>query len=349
MRLIPSKSAAGYLNTASFGLPPDSTIREVTNVIREWADGRLLFGAWLERARLARAAIARLLDVGPEWVVLGSSSAPLLSAVAASLPDGARVLAPLNEHNSNLIPYLNQAHRGVRVECVPLPELAARVIPGISVVSCSAVQSLTGERADLDAIGGAAHDAGALFCLDISQACGWLPVNGTAADVIVCSIYKWLCSPIGGAFLVMRPDLAGRFRPVIPGWISGADVMAAPYGADFSWATGPRKLDTVPNLISMIGLQASIETILELGTTRIYEHNVTLANRFRAGLGLSPSNSAIVSVTRPGASAQLAKAGIRTTEWQGKLRVSFHFYNSEEDVDEALQVLVAQHLGGTEK
>jgi selenocysteine lyase/cysteine desulfurase len=106
----------------------------------------------------------------------------------------------LNEHNSNLIPYLNQAQRGVRVESVPLSEMASRVVPGISVVSCS-VQSLTGELADIGAIGAAARQAGALFCLDLSQACGWLPVNGSAADVMVCSVYKWLCSPSEALFL----------------------------------------------------------------------------------------------------------------------------------------------------
>jgi hypothetical protein len=50
MTLIPCNGAAGYLNTASFGVPPASTIQEVTNTIQEWATGRLLFGAWLERA-----------------------------------------------------------------------------------------------------------------------------------------------------------------------------------------------------------------------------------------------------------------------------------------------------------
>jgi len=307
--------------------------------VQDWADGKLLFGAWLERARRARQSVAGLLGIELERVVLGSSSAPLLGAIATSLPDGARVLAPINEHNSNLIPYLNQARRGIQLECVPLSDLASRVERGISVVSCSVVQSLTGEVADVDRIGRAARETGALFCLDLSQACGWLPLSGDSADVLVCSVYKWLCSPIGGAFLVVRPDLVDRFHPVIPSWIAGADVMAAPYGADFAWAPGIRKLDAVPNLISMIGLQASIQTIQDIGVGRIYEHNVGLANRFRSGLGLAPSNSAIVTVAWPGACARLASAGIRATEWQGNLRVSFHFYNCEQDVDRALEVL----------
>jgi selenocysteine lyase/cysteine desulfurase len=330
------KVPPGYLNTASFGVPPLRTQEAVTVVIDEWAGGRLSFAKWLESARQARQSISQLLNVPPDWVALGSSSAQLLNAIAWGLPDGSRVMAPVNEHNSNLIPYLNQAHRGVTVECVPLASLASRVVSGVSVVSSSAVQSLTGEVADLDAIRSSTLKAGALFCLDVSQACGWLPLDGRVADVLVCSVYKWLCSPIGGAFLVMAPDLSERFRAVIPSWITGKDVVAAPYGTDFDWAGGTFKFDTQPNLVSMIGTRASVDVISEIGVETIHEHNVALANRFRLGLDLAPSNSAIVTIPRLGAAERLARVGVRATEWRGNLRVSFHFYNTVDDVDLAL-------------
>ncbi len=48
--------------------------------------------------------------------------------------------------------------------------------------------------------------------------------------MIVCSMYKWLCTPIGGAFMIIRPELAERLRPVTPGWAAMVDPMAAPYG-----------------------------------------------------------------------------------------------------------------------
>ena len=214
MTLAPWLPRRGYLNTASFGVPPPAAVEAVNSVTAAWANGQLSFGNWLSETQLTRASIAALLAVPQEWVSLGGSSAPLLGSVAAGLPDGARVLAPQNEHNSNLIPYVNQAHRGVTIELVKLAELAARVTPDIALVSCSAVQSLTGEVADIAAIRAATTASGALFCLDGSQACGWLPLSGASADVIVCSMYKWLCTPIGGAFMIMRPEVAARFRPV---------------------------------------------------------------------------------------------------------------------------------------
>jgi selenocysteine lyase/cysteine desulfurase len=329
----------GYLNTASIGVPPPTAVDAVNAVTADWASGRLTFGGWFTETQLTRASIATLMSVPPEWVSLGGSSAPLLSTVAANLPDGARVLAPENEHNSNLIPYLNHAHRGVTVELVKLSELAARVTPSTTVVSCSAVQSLTGEVADLAAIRAATTACGSLFCLDGSQACGWLPLSGAAADVIVCSMYKWLCTPMGGAFMVMRPELAGRFRPVTPGWASMADPMAAPYGVDMQVPPSGRKFDTVPNLFSMIAARRSIDAIVSLGVDAINRHDVALANRFRIGLQKAPSNSAIVSLSWEGAAKRLAAAGIRATEWRGNLRLAFHVYNDESDVDAALDVL----------
>ena len=159
------------------------------------------------------------------------------------------------------------------------------------------------------------------FCLTIlARRAAWLPLDGNDADVLVCSVYKWLCAPIGGAFLIMRPELAEQFSPVVPGWIAGKDVMAAPYGTEFDWATGPPKFDMVPNLISMIGAKASIDLISEIGVEKIHAHDVALANRFRAAMQLPPSNSAIAVIPSSGALERLREAGMSATEWRGNLR-----------------------------
>jgi selenocysteine lyase/cysteine desulfurase len=339
MTLAPWTSKPGYLNTASFGIPCPQTIAATRQVIGAWEEGGLTFGSWFAETQHARQSIARLLAVEEERVALGTSTAAMLGSIAINLPNGARVLAPENEHNSNLIPYLNQAHRGVTVTLVPLSQLAARVDRATTLVSCSAVQSLTGEVADIDAIRKATREHGALFCLDGSQACGWLPLSGESADVIVCSVYKWLCAPIGGAFLVTRREIPQQFRPASPGWPASSDPAGAPYGTDVELASTARRFDSAPNLISMIGLRRSVDEIVALGVPTIYEHNITLANRLREGLGMAPSNSAIVTLPLQGAAALLAQSGIRATEWRGNLRLSFHVYNSAEDVTRTLTAL----------
>jgi selenocysteine lyase/cysteine desulfurase len=91
----------------------------------------------------------------------------------------------------------------------------------------------------------------------------------------------------------------------------------------------------------MIAARRSVDAIVGLGVEAIHKHDVALANRFRAGLQLPPSNSAIVSLPWEGAAKQLAAAGIRATEWRGNLRLGFHLYNDESDVDAAVQVLLS--------
>lgn len=341
MTLAPWQPIPGYLNTASFGVPCPQAVEAVQDVVTAWTRGELTFGPWFTETQRVRESIARLLATPVEHVSLGTSTATMLCSIAINLPDGARVLAPENEHNSNLIPYLNQAHRGVTVTLVPLAQLAERITQGTALVSCSAVQSLTGEVAQIDAIRAAARSVGALFCLDCSQGCGWLPVTGKSADIIVCSMYKWLCAPIGGAFLVMAPELAERLRPAAPGWPACTDPLAPPYGLEAPLASTGRKFDSAQNLISMIGARRSIDAIVELGVAAICRHDLELANRFRRGRGLPPSNSAIVTLPWEGAAKHLAAAGIRASEWRGNLRLSFHLHNSQEDVDRTLHTLAA--------
>ena len=71
----------------------------------------------------------------------------------------------------------------------------------------------------------------------------------------------------------------------------------------------------------------------------IHEHDLRLANLFRAGLGLEESDSAIVFVDSPGAEERLERAGIRAAMRNGRLRTSWHVYNTDEDVERALAVL----------
>ena len=78
----------------------------------------------------------------------------------------------------------------------------------------------------------------------------------------------------------------------------------------------------------------------EVGVEAIHDHDLALANRFRAGLGLAEGNSAIVSADLPGAEERLLQAGIRTAVRDGSLRASFHLYNTEDDVDAALSALL---------
>jgi selenocysteine lyase/cysteine desulfurase len=163
------------------------------------AVGRTSWEHWGEPAEAARASFAHLVGVPVETVAIGPNVSTFVGQIAASIPDGSRVLAPDVEFTSLLFPFLVQEHRGVTVRLVATHELADAIRPDVDVVAFSAVQMATGEVADLGAIASAAAEHGALTIVDATQSAGWLPLDATGFDVVVAHAYKWLMSPRGTA------------------------------------------------------------------------------------------------------------------------------------------------------
>jgi selenocysteine lyase/cysteine desulfurase len=328
-----------YLNTASFGLPPRVAFEALQHALADWRAGRVTWEPWSESTERARACFARLNNVAAEHVAIGATTSELVGLIAASIPDGASVLAADGDFASLLYPWTTQGHRRVTITTAPLRGLADAIESGTDVVAVSAVQSATGEVADLDAIAAAARDAGALTVIDATQACGWLPLDASRFDGVVCSGYKWLLAPRGTAYLYLGERLREGTSPIHAGWYSAEDPFGSYYGLPPRHAQTARRFDTSPAWFSWVGAAPAIELLESNGIERIREHNVALANRFRGGLGLEPSNSAIVSVEVPGAHERLRDAGIMAATRAGGLRASFHLYNTEADVDAALAAL----------
>ena len=328
-----------YLNTASFGLPPRPAWDALQAALDDWRTGRTSWEHWGAATDAARASFARLISVEPSTVAVGATVSGLVGLVASSLPDGSRILAPDVEFTSTLFPFLVEARRGITVHTVPAAELAGSVDGSIDLVAFSAVQMATGEVAELAAIAAAARAHGAQTLVDATQGCGWLPLDGSAFDIVVAAGYKWLLSPRGTAYMAVTPSRLGGIVPSAAGWYAGEDVHASYFGPPLRLAKNARRLDTSPAWHSWVGAAPALALIEELGVATIHEHDVRLANLFRAGLGLAESDSAIVFVDSPGAEVRLERAGIRAAVRNGRLRTSWHVYNTEEDVEHALHAL----------
>ncbi len=329
--------AGVYCNTASYGLPPRPAWDALQAALTDWRGGRTSWEHWGERTEAARAAFARLVAVDVDRVAVGSTVSELVGSVATALPAGARVIVPDVEFTSLLFPLLVQSRLDVRT--VPVSEVAAAVADGAGVVAFSAVQMSTGEVADLDAIVAAAQAVGAVTICDATQGLGWLPIDAGRLDVLVCGAYKWLMSPRGTAFVAVSERLLDDVIPHSAGWYAGEDVHSSYFGPPLRLASSARRLDVSPAWFSWVGTAPALELIEQIGVEAIHAHDLALANRFRAGLGLEPSDSAIVSVDIPDASERLARAGIVAAMRGGRLRTSWHVYNDERDVDEVLDVL----------
>lgn len=339
MGLVPTSDfpgAAGYLNTASIGLPPAQAVAAMRVELDDWVAGRSRAPAYDAVVARARATWARLHGTDPAHVAIGPQVSYFAGLVAASLP-GAEVVAYESDFASLLYPLL--IRNDLRMKFVPLDRLADAVGPDTALVAVSAAQSADGRVADLDAIASAARAHDALTIVDATQASGWLPLDASRFDFLITAAYKWMLCPRGTAFMAVRPGLLDALPPLAAGWYAAEQPWEMVYGPPLRLASDARRFDMSPAWLPWIGTAEALDYIEGVGIEKIHEHDVRLANRLREGLGMAPSDSAMVIVEREGAAQALADAAIVATAATGSLRLSFHLYNGDDDVDAVLSAL----------
>lgn len=329
-----------YLDTVSYGLPPRRALAALEAALEDWRLGRVRAPDYDDAVRASRDAYARLVGVDPGWVAVGSQVSVFAGLVAAALPDGSEVLTAEGEFTSIVFPFLAQAARGVRVREVPLERIAEAVTPRTTLVAVAAVQSANGRLAPLDALAAACAASGTRLLVDTTQATGWLPVDASRFDYTVGGGYKWLLAPRGTAFFTVRPERLDELVPHTAGWYAGDDPWTSIYGAPLRLAEDARRFDVSPAWHGWVGQAPALELLAAVGVEGLHRHALGLANRFRAALDLPPGDSAIVSLRGDErAPASLVEAGIVASTRAGRLRLSFHLNNGEEDADAAADAL----------
>jgi selenocysteine lyase/cysteine desulfurase len=328
----------GWLNTASYGLPPRPAWDALQAALADWRVGRTSWEGWDVSTGRARAAFARLVGVPVADVAVGAAASQVLAPVVAALPSGSRILAPDNEFTSNLFAWMAQPYE---VRTVPADRLLDAIDASVDVVTFSLVQSSDGFVAPYHETVAAARAHGALVVVDATQGCGWLPFDASLADAVVVAAYKWLMAPRGVAFAYLAPRLRERMTPSQAGWYAGDDPHASYYGPPLRLASDARRFDISPAWFSFVGAAPALELLADVGVDAVRDHNVALADRFLAGLGQPPAGSAIVTVDVPGAREKLERAGVRAAVRAGRVRASFHLYTRTSDVDLALAALTS--------
>lgn len=338
----------GYLNAASLGLPPRTVADAMRAGVDAWQAGTAAPADYDAAVSRSRELYAGIVGVDAARVAVGSQVSVAAGLVAASLPDGARVVCVDGDFSSMVFPFAVHADRGVDVVHVPLDGLADAVRPGVDLVAFSLVQSADGRVSDAAAVVAAARDAGATTFCDLTQAVGWLPVRAGDFDLTVCSAYKWLCAPRGTAFLTATPEAAARLRPLHAGWYAGEDVWGSTYGPVMHLAADARRFDVSPAWLPWVGTVPALELFADLLTgtdpDAVRRHGAGLADSLLVAGGREPQGRPVVSLPDADGSAatRLTAAGAVVASRAGRVRVAFHLWNTPDDV-----VLAAAALADT--
>lgn len=332
----------GHLDAATAGVAPRRTARALREDADRWSSGGLDVARYEQAVATARERFAALVAVPADRVAIGSQVSAMAAVVAASLPDGARVVCVDGDFSSVVFPFLAQGPR-LRVEHVTAERLPDAVLPGVDLVAYSLVQSATGAVLDDDAVLAAARAAGSRTLCDLTQAAGWRRVDASRYDVSVTAAYKWLCAPRGTGFLTVRAEAQDALRPLQAGWYAGDDPWASCYGPQMRLAADARRFDVSPAWQAWLGAAESLDVFASTDRDAVQAHAVGLADAFRAGLGLGPGGSAIVTLPDPEGRRRgaLTAAGCRVAGRAGRVRLAFHVWNDGEDVERALAALRA--------
>jgi selenocysteine lyase/cysteine desulfurase len=238
-----------------------------------------------------------------------------------------------NEFTSVTFPFAAQAQRGVEVTEAQADQLVSR-LPSHDLVAVSVVQSADGSVLDLAALRAGAQAAGTRVLLDVTQAAGWLPLQLGWAEYVVGAAYKWLLAPRGAAWLAVRPDALAGIVPHAANWYAAQDPWDGIYGMPLRLARTARRLDLSPVWFAQRGAAATLPWLADLDISQVRAHCVGLADATLAQLGLPARGSAIIALDlSAGAPRRLADAGVVASTRAGRIRLSFHLYNTMDDVD----------------
>lgn len=325
-----------------------------------------------------RAKLARLLGCprADHVCFTPNSTAALNTVINGVVRPGDRVVTTVLEHNSVLRP-LNRlaAEQGVTVEhagcdasgVLDYDELERLVTLGTRAVVVTHASNVTGNAVDIARVAAMAHAAGALVIVDASQSAGTAKIDMQAMglDVVCFTGHKGLMGPQGTGGLAVAEGV-----DVAPWAMGGTGVHSFDALQPLEW---PTRLEAgTLNGHGIAGLSAGLDFIeAQGGAEAIATHERALADRFLAGvreiLGIKlygafdqPARSAIVSLnvgdidsaeisdalmqgwgiaTRPGAHCAPLMHRALGTERQGVVRFSFGYFNTDEEVDTAIEAL----------
>ena len=322
--------------------------------------------SWWELSRRVGDRIARILG-GAAGSVQIQPNASIALATAASCFDfrASRNKIVTTELDFPSMEYFwdGQKQIGARIDVVPasdgisvqLERLLEAIDKETALVAISHTSYRSSFRVDVPAIVARAHEQGAFVLLDVYQSAGVLQLEATDwnVDFLIGGTIKWLCGGPSCGYLYVRPDLQRDLRPRLTGWVahdSPFDFAHAPMRYARSvrrFAQGtpsiPALYSAIPGLeiIEAVGVaeiaaesQRRTHSMIDFAAARGWTINTPRDKNQRGG-------SVMIGVKdAPAVAESLAERKV-FVDWRPEagLRMSPHFFNTDEEIEEALQIL----------
>jgi cysteine desulfurase / selenocysteine lyase len=370
-RLFPVTQHCNYLNHAAVG----SLSRPVYEAMERHLRDQFEYGAvhyldWFAGVKRTRELCAEFINAKPDQIAFAPNTSAGLAMVANGIDwrAGDNLVTADCEFPANLVPWQRiqrEAGREHSVELRLAPERDGRleteeilslIDDRTRVVTLSFVEFGSGFRNDLVTIGRHCRARDILFVVDAIQGLGALKLNVEAAciDALSADAHKFLLGPEGVALLYLSERALQCVKPTLVGWMS----VDSPYAfslQDKPWAAGAKRFEPgALNTAGVVGLGAAIELFQQVGVERIESYLLELGDYLcerlqERGYRIVSSRregekSAVICCQHERYSAEelyqrLAAQRIVTTQRLGRLRISPHFYNTREEIEQLIGCL----------
>ena len=312
-----------------------------------------------------KSSFASLINAAKDEVALVENTSMGLNIIANMLnyPPGSNIVTTDLEYPTVVYPWMKRK-LGVTVRYVNnyagkilLEDLEKAMDNKTVAVAISHVEYMNGFRFDLKALSEITHKHGAYLIIDAIQSLGVLLVDVKRDDVdfITAGCYKWMLGPLGVGYLYVRGDLIEKFEPSFIGW---ASVKPEVFKTIDMWEihrlnlseTASRFEVGTPSRVSLCGAVAALKLLLNTGIDNIEKRVLKLTDHLIDKLSekglkfqtpLEPEcRSGIVNFLIDNAqerTSKLAEKGIVVSARSHGIRVSPHFYNTEEEIDKLVE------------
>jgi cysteine desulfurase/selenocysteine lyase len=308
-----------------------------------------------------RESIRELINAeSPNRIAFMTNTSDPINVIASGLEwkSGDRILMHEAEFPANVWPYINLKRHGVELDVIPqskghpTPQLIAdSITPRTKLLALSAVQWLTGYRADLESIGGLCREKNIICAVDGIQAVGAVRVDvqKMKIDAMASGCQKWQMGPHGTGWLYVSEELQKQLQPAYVGWLAVEEPWEFTNRTQGLHATARRYEGGTKNIPGIWGLDAALATLLEFGIDAIEHHILALTQMLINGLQsvdgvrvITPNmyhqRAGIVTIDVPksvdvkGIFQRFLEQDITISLREGKLRYSPHFYNSPTEI-----------------
>ncbi|MFJ3172971.1 aminotransferase class V-fold PLP-dependent enzyme [Streptomyces roseus] len=312
----------------------------------------------------ARLRFATLIGAAPEQIaILPNASVGAYQVVSTlALDTRTDIVTTVEEFPSVAHVWLAQRPRGARVLFtgdrstgrIRPSDYTAVLGPATALVSVPMSTYQYAERPPVAEIVEAGREAGALTFVDAYQAVGAMPVDVAriGCDYLVAGTMKYLAGLPGLAFLYARSGLAGDQDPQLTGWFGRIEPMAFdPLNLDFPAVA--RRFETgTPAVPAVYAANAALDLFLGVDPADVRRHVAALIDRAARALGaqgervrraetpeLQGAHLGLYDTDPPALAGWLAGRGIAVSPRGPVVRLSFHYYNSADDVEALCQAL----------